>query len=310
MEVSFIIPAHNEAATLGSTLHAITAAAATVFDAQTPVRADSALGSVGMPGPPDGSERLWEIIVVADGCTDGTVDVARRHPGPVRVIEVNLRQIGAVRNAGARTAAGEVLIFVDADTRPDASLLSATMRVMRLPAVNAGARRRDASGTAIVGGGCRVRFDFMRRWSGRVLARASSWIYWKCGLAAGCYLFVRRDAFEAVGGFDETWFATEEVWLSRALKRQGRFVVLPEMVQTSARKIEGLSALQMLGLLIRTLSRGAAGLQQREGLDIWYRQRQQAAPAPVPADESASASDAGASAAPDHARSADRGRAR
>jgi hypothetical protein len=61
-------------------------------------------------------------------------------------------------------------------------------------------------------------------------------------LAAGSFLFVRREAFRAVGGFSERVYASEEIWLSRALKRWGRargldFVILEgHSLVTSGRK--------------------------------------------------------------------------
>ena len=43
--------------------------------------------------------------------------------------------------------------------------------------------------------------------------------------------------FEAVGGFDEQYFAGEEVYLTLALKKLGRFKILREPIVTSARKL-------------------------------------------------------------------------
>ena len=40
--------------------------------------------------------------------------------------------------------------------------------------------------------------------------------------AAGCFVFCRKDAFDAVGGFSEKVYASEEIWLARALKQMGK----------------------------------------------------------------------------------------
>ena len=61
-------------------------------------------------------------------------------------------------------------------------------------------------------------------------------------LAAGSFVFVLREAFDAVGGFSERVYASEEIWLSRAVRRWGRerglpFVILRDHpVLTSGRK--------------------------------------------------------------------------
>jgi len=87
--ISFVIPAHNEEHYLGRTLQSLIESAEAVNE-------------------------TYEVVVVADGCTDKTATVAQSHGA--RVLEVDLRHIAAVRNAGAQHTAGELLVFVDADT--------------------------------------------------------------------------------------------------------------------------------------------------------------------------------------------------
>ena len=58
----------------------------------------------------------------------------------------------------------------------------------------------------------------------------AAWLMRTAGWAAGCFMFVRADVFRRVGGFDERYFASEEIHLSRAVKKHGRFVILRERV--------------------------------------------------------------------------------
>ncbi|WP_300649611.1 glycosyltransferase [Hydrogenophaga sp.] len=199
-----------------------------------------------------------EVIVVDDGSTDRTADIGREHGA--QVVAVAHRQIAATRNAGARAARGDVFIFVDADT-----LVHETLVVLALQALREGA----------VGGGAVVRFDGAMPLHARVTVPLVVKLLQVCRLAAGCFVFCTRSAFEAVGGFDETYFAAEELKLSQALKQQGTFVILREPVLSSGRKLRTHSALEMWALLGHLLRGGLGAVRQRKGLDLWYAQRRE-----------------------------------
>ena len=229
--ISFIIPAHNEQCLLGATLTALSTSAEAIA------------------GP-------FEIIVVDDTSTDHTAKIAQAHGA--QVVRVELRHIAAVRNAGARAAGGEILIFVDADTIVTEAVLRAAVL-----ALNEGA----------VGGGASVHLDQRLPLLTRMCVATFLILYRFGGWATGCFVFVRRDAFEAVGGFDEQYFAGEEWFLSRALKRRGRFVLLREPVITSARKVQQHTNRWLFRTLIRLSLKGPKGMRTREGLEFWYGSR-------------------------------------
>lgn len=195
----------------------------------------------------------YEIVVADDDSTDATASIAQA--AGARVVRVEHRQISATRNSGANAALGDRFIFVDADTHIDAVVLRAA-----LAAMDAGA----------VGGGAEVRFqEPAPRW-GHVSVRLVIGFMRLTGWAAGCFVFCTREAFEAAGGFDERHFAGEEIMLSMALKRQGRFVILRETVMTSPRKLVARSLWETIWLTLRLLVRGMGGVRAREHTGFWY----------------------------------------
>ena len=193
----------------------------------------------------------YEIVVVDDSSTDATADVARAHAA--RVVGTDVHQIAGARNAGARASQGDMLVFVDADTIVQPDVLGEAVAALRAGAVGGGAGAVFERGAP--------------RWAHVAMAFAT-WILRTAGWAAGCFFFAWREPFERVGGFDERYFASEEIHLSRALKRLGRFMILPHAVLTSARKAEVYTMRHSLWLMLRMLWPGS--LKRREGLDFWY----------------------------------------
>jgi glycosyltransferase involved in cell wall biosynthesis len=233
--ISFIIPAYNEEALLGQTLATLNESAR----------------ALGEP---------FEVVVVDDASTDRTPQIAREHGA--RLVQVKARQIAAARNAGARAAQGEVLVFVDADTLVPPEVLRGVRR-----ALDAGA----------IGGGARVTLEGVP-FFGRAAVGMFTFCYFHLGFAAGCFIFARRDAFEKAGRFDEQYFASEEVHLSRALRGLGRFALIPDRVVSSGRKARMYSVFHILRLLLRVLIGGTNQLRRREGLELWYGGKREEAP--------------------------------
>ena len=197
-----------------------------------------------------------EVIVVDDSSTDRTREIARQHGA--RVIGVHHRQIAATHNAGAREAQGDLLIFVDADTLVTPEVVSAAINAVR--------------GGAI-GGGCAIRYSGGLPLYLRVFIPIEVWFARQVRLAFGCFLFCTRAAFDAVGGFDGALFATEEVTLSHALRRQGRFVCLRECVSTSGRKLRTHSTWEWAVQMYRISFARQRYIRDRTAMEIWYGDR-------------------------------------
>ena len=198
----------------------------------------------------------YEVIVVDDGSTDETVLVAKSHGA--RVVSVAHRKISATRNAGAKVATGDVLFFIDADTLVDQPVVQAAM---------------DALRSGAVGGGAALKFDGVVPTYARVLLPFILLLFRWMGIATGCFLFCSKRTFDAVGGFDEAYFAAEEIVLSRALRRHGRFKVLSHSVTTSGRKLRTFSNREVLTMMLRIARSGRGGVKQRRGMELWYGDR-------------------------------------
>jgi glycosyltransferase involved in cell wall biosynthesis len=229
--LSFIIPAHNEEPYIGACVSSVHESAR----------------ALGQP---------FEVIVVDDGSTDRTAEIAADHGA--KVLKVACRQIAAARNVGAREARGGLLFFVDADTFANPRALRACVQALQRGAV---------------GGGCVFTFDGrLPIWS-RLLYPVAVILARSLKLMGGCFLFCTRDAFDAIGGFDERYFAGEDAAFVRALKRRGRFAVPGPTVVTSGRKLRAHSARRILGEAWRWIRHGRGAYQRREGLDLWYGDR-------------------------------------
>lgn len=163
--------------------------------------------------------RNAEIIVVDGSSPDRTWKIVQEYGVKgIRTIKNRAWQL----NEGARIAEGEALVFLHADCLPEKGSLE---------------KIRDCLRKGFVGGCLSQRIDSSRsiyrfiEESGNVRARLLGVFY---GDQA---IFVRRDVFFALGGFDRVELF-DDVMFSRKLKRAGRTCVLKEKVHVAARRWE------------------------------------------------------------------------
>ena len=163
----------------------------------------------------------WEWIV-ADGGSDDGSDVAAHNAGAELVRAPRGR--GLQLNAGAARATGETLLFLHADTSLPPGALEAI--------------RTALAEKSLVGGNFTFAFDD-RSLAGRFLAAVYAvkqrlFRVWYGDSA----MFVRRDVFEALGGFEDVPIM-EDIRFVERLRRAGRTTRLDLVVRSSARRYRG-----------------------------------------------------------------------
>ncbi len=228
---TIVVPAHNEASYLPLTLMALLR----TFDEL---------------------ECRGRVIVVNDDSTDATREVAIKHG--VEVIDVRLRNIGAVRNAGATLCETSWLFFLDADTQLPAKTLASALDELAKGASGGGAQVEIPAETQIsilkwmMFYAVKIGWQSIGRW------------------AAGCFMFCRKEVFDEFGGFDENYFAIEEFFFSREIATRGRFALVRDPVITSARKLTSYSTPELLRFITLPITQPLRLFKTRLGLELLY----------------------------------------
>ena len=201
--LSIIIPALNEAPGIVATLESLT----------------------------ELRRRGHEVIVVDGGSSDGTADLAQRLAD--RVLAVNPGRAGQM-NAGARAAAGDVLVFLHADSR--------------LPDAADGLILQGLAAGAVVWG----RFDVRIMGSHPMLRAVESMMNLRSRMTHICTgdqgIFVLREAFEAIEGYPNQALM-EDIAISARLRRLSAPLCLRQRCMTSARRWEGRGVLLTIMLM-------------------------------------------------------------
>ena len=237
VKLSVVVPAFNEEKLLGATLDSIRDSGK-VFTAA-------------------GWE--WEIVVCDNNSTDRTAEIARA--AGARVVFEPVNQIGRARNTGAAAARGEWILFVDADSNPSPELLHDVVG-----AVGSG---------DVLAGGSTLRMESPSR---MVTFIASCWnrVSRFRRLVAGSFIFVNAAAFREIGGFSNEFYASEEIDLSRKLKRLAKSrrleirILHEHPLLTSDRKLHLYGRREHFRMLLRTMLSGGRNLKKREGCPTWY----------------------------------------
>jgi glycosyltransferase involved in cell wall biosynthesis len=206
MRLSIIIPAYNEERYLSACLKDV-------------------LAEVRRSADPAGVE----VVVVDNASTDATASVAAV-PG-VRVVAEPAKGLTRARQCGLNATTGEIVAYVDADTRMPPGWIS---RVL-------GTFAKDPNVVCV--SGPYIYYD-ATRWQ-----RAMVRVYWLClacpsywitrYMVVGGNFAARRDALDAIGGFDtKIAFYGEDTDIARRLKRAGKVkFTLRLPMRTSSRRL-------------------------------------------------------------------------
>ena len=173
-----------------------------------------------------------ELIVADGGSTDDTAAIAQRAADCVVSAP---RGRASQMNAGASSASGDVLLFLHADTRLPANAIDCIRRAME-------------------SGAQWGRFDVRiegRPWMLRVIAALMNLRSRWTGIATGDQaIFVRRSAFDAVGGYPDIALM-EDVALTGALRKTSPPACIRERVVTSGRRWEKHGVMRTIVLMWR-----------------------------------------------------------
>ncbi len=154
-----------------------------------------------------------EIIVVCNGCTDRTEEIARRYTDKVIVLEE--KGVSRARNAGTKIASHSRFVFMDADIVPEKDVFEKI------------AASRYTVGTCHVKAG-----------SSSILDRMLMWVksqFHRFGYCTGL-IFINKNIFLKAGGFEENLSTKEDGRLLRRAKKLGHFGIVHSFVLNNMRR--------------------------------------------------------------------------
>jgi len=174
----------------------------------------------------------YEIIVVANACTDSTVKVAEKYADKVFVLDEP--GVSKARNLGAEWATGDVLLFLDADT---------TLGPGVLPGIKKDFDLKHSVGTIEVRPNApKLRYRVMMNFKN--LVNGLKVYPWMAGV-----VFCRKNDFI---GFDENLNVKETIYFMRKMMKKGKFHYLNNSyVTTSMRRYEKWGSFRLVLFFIK-----------------------------------------------------------
>ncbi len=235
MKISLIIPLYNEEKLIAETLHSIMRAK-TSFEKS--------------------SDNLLEVIIVNNNSTDKSVEICRKFD--VKIVTEEIHNIAKVRNTGAKNATGDVLCFLDADSKVSSNIFTLITERMITE--------------EYIGGGTKFKLD--KNILLFKLIYLCSNAFTRVFDLSGVLIYIKSEDFEKLGGFNENYYAAEDIDFILKMKNLGKLYnkkfsnISQGYVETSSRKFETVTLKDLIfqgGLLLHKSLRENPALCQQ-----WY----------------------------------------
>ncbi len=205
MKISIIIPLYNEEKLIAETLQSI-------MKARNYFEKDP--------------NNFLEVIIVNNNSTDRSVEICKKFN--VTIVNEEIHNIAKVRNTGAKHATGDVLCFLDADSKVSFNIFSLIEERM--------------SSEEYIGGGTKFKLDknslFFK------LIYVGSNVFTRIFGLSGVLIYINKSDFDKLGGFNENYYAAEDIDFVLKMKNLGKVYdkkfsnINQGYVVTSSRKFE------------------------------------------------------------------------
>ncbi len=203
MRFSFVIPAYNEEKYLGGCLDSVKSQ----------------------------KFRDYEIIISYSPSKDRTLQIAKA--GGARIVQVPKSFPGKARNAAAKFARGDYLVFLDADVKVPENFLEKTNKILKTGAIAVGYEFVPMEDDPEINRDMRMIFNPFNRYTKNL----------------SCCYTVKKTAFDMVGGYDERREVSEDTDISARLARVGSITftrnVMPKM---SVRRFHEMGRIRAMGM--------------------------------------------------------------
>ncbi len=175
----------------------------------------------------------FELILVDGGSTDNTVNEIKKNK---RLFKNKLKFVttsqgrGNQMNKGATIATGEIYLFLHIDCKIEKDVLSAI--------------EREIKENRIIGGGMIQMFTDSDRFLtiasnfGNLRSKITQIFFGDCGI------FIKKDVFEKIGGYDDIVFL-EDVEFCRKAKKYGKLKQIDFQIYTSSRRYISIGKLKI-----------------------------------------------------------------